>query len=137
MHKDPGRVNPLFKFLGVEVVEISRDQTELKLPFRREFIQGAGVIAGGVMAALADEAMAHVILSNLADHQSTTTIEMNLRFLKSVRSGEMRAVARVVKKGRKVITVMADVLDNKGRLLAQAGASFMVLEIGGAGDKKQ
>ncbi|HUT53119.1 MAG TPA: PaaI family thioesterase [bacterium] len=137
MRKDAGRVNPLFKFLGVEVVEISRERVELRLPFRREFIQGAGVIAGGIMAALADEAMAHVIIANLAEGETTTTIEMNLRFLKSVKSGEMKAVARVVKKGRKVITVAADVLDGKGQLLAQAGASFMVLELGGEGARKR
>lgn len=38
-----------------------------------------------------------------------------------------RAEARVVKRGRQVVTVEADVLDDAGKLLAQAGAFFMVL----------
>jgi uncharacterized protein (TIGR00369 family) len=129
MRTDARRVNPLFGFLGVEVEEISKEKAVLKLPLKREFIQGAGVVAGGVMAALADEAMAHVIIANLEDHQSTTTIEMNLRFFRPIIKGEMKAVARVVKKGKKVVTVTADVLSGKGELLAQAGASFMVVEM--------
>ena len=121
-------VNPLFTFLGVKVEMISPEKVVLSLPLRGEFIQGAGVIAGGVMAALADEAMAHVTLANVNEGQSTATIEMNMRYLKSIIKGTLRAEATVIKKGRRVVTVKAEVTDDEGELLAQSGASFVVIE---------
>jgi uncharacterized protein (TIGR00369 family) len=120
-------VNPLFSFLGVRVERIDAQAVTLALPLRPEFIQGGGVVAGGILAALADEAMAHVVLANLNPGESTATIEMNVRYLKSVREGTARAEARVVKRGRQVVTVEAEVKDGEGRLLARAGASFQVL----------
>jgi len=127
--QEPGQtVNPLFTFLGVKVEMISREKVVLALPLRDEFIQGAGVIAGGVMAALADEAMAHITLANLNEGETTATIEMNMRYLTSIKKGELRAVATLVKKGRRVVTVKAEVVDDQGGLLGQAGASFMVIE---------
>jgi len=127
--REPGqRVNLLFPFLGVKVERLEPDKVVLCLPWREDFLQGAGVVAGGVMATLADEAMAHVVLINLEPGESTATIEMNIRYLRTIEKGELRAVATVVKKGRKILTVAADILDEKDRLLAQAGASFMVVE---------
>lgn len=120
-------VNPLFRFIGVNVVKIEPDETILHLPFRPDFIQGGGVVAGGVIATLADETMAHLVLSNLAEGQKTATIEMNVRFLRPVFSGDIRAVAGVVHRGGTVISTRAGVYDEKERLVAEAGASFFVI----------
>jgi uncharacterized protein (TIGR00369 family) len=125
----PGQTaNPLFNFLGIRVVEISAEETVLELPLRPDFRQGAGVTAGGVIATLADEAMAHAVLANLQPGESTATIEMNLRFLSPIQEGAARAIARVIKKGRKVATVEAEVRDENDRVLARAGASFIILD---------
>ena len=51
-------VNPLFQFLGVIVEEISPAKSVLRLPLKYHFRQGAGITAGGILATLADEAMA-------------------------------------------------------------------------------
>lgn len=126
----PGQqANPLFNFLGVVVEEISGERVILRLPLRRDFIQGAGVVAGGVMAALADEAMAHLVLANLLEGEITATIEMNMRFVRPVSTGEIRAEAVVVKKGRNVFTLSVEVMDQSGSLLARGGASFMVIPV--------
>ncbi|MBS7650449.1 MAG: PaaI family thioesterase [Candidatus Bathyarchaeia archaeon] len=120
-------VNPLFNYLGVVVEEINSERARLRLPVRHGFIQGAGIVAGGVLATIADEAMAHVVLANLDEGESTTTIEMNMRYLRSIKEGEIYTVARIVRKGRHIVTAEADILDGENRLLAKAGASFMIL----------
>jgi len=125
----PGQsVNPLFAFLGVIVEQISPERVVMRLPFRTDFIQGGGMIAGGIIATLADEAMAHAALANLNPGETTATIEMNIRYLKGCASGDIAATAALVKKGRRIITLHADVSDNSGQTIAQAGASFLVLE---------
>ena len=125
----PGQTaNPLFTFLGIRVISITEEEAVLELPLRPDFRQGAGVTAGGVIATLADEAMAHAVLANLQPGESTATIEMNLRFLSPIKEGAVRAVARVIKKGRKVATVEAEIRDDSDRILARAGASFIILD---------
>lgn len=121
-------VNPVFSFLGIIIDHLSKEKVVLRLPFKQGFVQGGGVIAGGIMATLADEAMGHVVIANLGAGQHTATIEMNMRYLKAVARGEITAECFLVKKGRRVLTVHADVYDEKHELLAQAGASFMVIE---------
>jgi uncharacterized protein (TIGR00369 family) len=122
-------VNPLFNYLGIIVEHISPEKAILRLPFKHEFIQGAGVVAGGIFATIADETMAHVVLANLNEGQSTATIEMNLRYLRPIKEGEIRAVAKIIKKGRQIITVTADIRDEENSLLAYAGASFIVVKV--------
>jgi len=121
-------VNPLFTSLGVVVKKISPEKVVLQLPFKPDFIQGAGMIAGGIMATLADEAMAHAALANLTPGETTATIEMNIRYLRGCASGEITATASLVKKGRRVITLQAEITNTDNQSLAQAGASFMVLD---------
>lgn len=121
-------VNPLFNYLGIRVIEISKENAILDLTMKPEFIQGAGVVAGGIISTLADEAMAHVVIANLAENEDTATIEMNLRFLKAIVEGEIRAVAKLVKKGRNIFAVTADISNKSNQLIAHAGASFMVLD---------
>lgn len=122
-------VNPLFQFLGVIVEQISPEKSVLRLPLKYEFRQGADITAGGILATLADEAMAHVVLANLDEGQTTTTVEMNMRYLRSIKEGEIRAVAKVIKKGRQIISVAAEIRDEQKSLIAYGGASFMVLQM--------
>jgi len=126
----PGqKVNPLFRFLGVRPERLSSEKTILRLPLRQDFLQGAGVVAGGILATMADECMGHLAAAHLKDGESTATIEMNIRYLKPIREGELRAEATVVRKGRKILTLEARVLDEQGSLLAQAGASFVITKM--------
>ena len=62
--KENQTIHKLFGFLGVKVVKISKEKVILSLPLRNDFTQGAGVTAGGVLATLADEEMAHVVIAN-------------------------------------------------------------------------
>jgi len=121
-------VNPLFAGLGIIVKKISPDTVVLRLPFRPDFIQGGRMIAGGIMATLADEAMAHAALANLKPGETTATIEMNIRYLKGCAAGDITATASVIKKGRQVINLQAEITNADNQSIAQAGASFMVLD---------
>lgn len=129
----PGQaVNPLFAFLGVVPISIGRDKAVLELPFRPEFVQGGGVMAGGLLAALADEAMAHVVLANLEPGRRTATVEMSVRYFRPVLEGGLTATATLVHAGRRILSAEALVEDAKGRLAAKASGSFFVIEPKGA-----
>ena len=131
LHSADQDVNPLFNFLGARMREAVDGKAVIELPVSMQLVQGGGVVAGGILATLADEAMAHAVISILEDGCRTTTTEMNIRFLRSVNpqhKGTLRGVAKVVKSGRSVITAEAAVYDETGRLVATAGGSFFVME---------
>ena len=124
-------VNPLFNFLGARLVFAAEGKADITLPVSGRLAQGAGVVAGGILATLADEAMAHAVLSVLREGQKTVTTEMNIRYLRATdphKEGTLTAHARVVKPGRSVVTADAEIHDAQGRLLATAGGSFFVLD---------
>lgn len=119
-------VNNLFNTLGVRVECAGQQQCVLRLPVTPLLLQGAKKVAGGVLATLADEAMAHCVIANLEPGQTTATIEMNIRYLRGAADGELIACGRLVRRGRTIISAEAEVKNADGTLLAVAGASFWV-----------
>lgn len=128
--RQPGQeINPVLKFLGIRIDEISNDKAVLGMTIRPEFLHTGGFTAGGILGTLADEAMGHLAAYNIEDGMGTATIEMNIRYLKTVNSGEIKAESKIVKMGRKVVTVEAQVKDENNVILATAGASFIAFDI--------
>lgn len=129
----PGQdVNPLFAFLQARLSLDKQGEASISMPIGMHLRQGGGMVAGGILATLADECMAHAVLSDLDCCQSAVTAEMNIRYLRSVnpeKGGELLAKARVVKKGRNLLVAEAEVFHSGGRLLATAGATFYVIAV--------
>ena len=124
-------VNPLFNFLGARFVRAEDGEAVIELPVTNRLAQGAGVVAGGILATLADEAMAHAVMSMLAEGQQTVTTEMNIRYLRATDpegKGMLTGTGKIVKLGRSIITAEAAIHDDQGRLLATSGGSFFVIE---------
>lgn len=122
------RVNPLFRRLKVHLERMDKEGVVLQCPVSPELIQGAGVMAGGILATLADEAMAHAVLMRLGAEQRTATVEMSVRYLRPVLEGDtVTAHGWVLKLGRTIVTAEAEMRDSHERLAAKAAASFMVL----------
>ena len=59
------KVNQLFTFLGARVASVENGTARVLLPVSSKLAQGGGMVAGGILATLADEAMAHAVLSLL------------------------------------------------------------------------
>lgn len=120
-------VNPLFRFLGARLALAEAGKAVIVMPITGNLRQGGGKVAGGILATLADESMAHAVLSLLDPCQDIVTVEMNIRYLRSAdpdKGGELLASAEVVKNGRTLTMASAEVHDSTGRLLATAGATF-------------
>ena len=124
-------VNPLFRFLGAVLTHAKNGEAHIELPVTAKLGQGAGVVAGGILATLADEAMAHACMSILQEGQGTLTAEMNIRYLRPAdpkKSGCLAATGKVVKPGRNFFVAEASIVNEQGKLLATAGGTFWVRE---------
>ncbi len=124
--------NRLFRFLGIELRELGPDTAELFMPFQEGFLQGGKVIAGGILATLLDEAMAHAALNTLGPGETTATVDLNVRYLKPAPPGRsLTATARVIRRGGTIIHLEAEAstMDKAGNrtVVAAATAAFLVI----------
>ncbi len=96
------KANPFVKFMGIQVPELGRGYARFVLPVKPQFHNSQGFLQGGVIAALADEAVAYALFSLAAPGELLNTVEMKINFLAPVHQGEVEAVARIAKRGRTI-----------------------------------
>ena len=121
-------LNPYLDFFRVTLTDLSEGRACFKMPVRPEYLQGARAMQGGLIVALADEAIAHAIMTLLAPDEGLTTIELKSNFLAGVKDGELFAEATVFKKGRNLIIGDCLVKDHKGEKICRVSATFMLLK---------
>jgi uncharacterized protein (TIGR00369 family) len=86
-----------------------------------------GTLHGGVLCDIADAAMGIAYASTLEDGESFTTLELKINFLRPVWKEKLRAVGKVVKRGKVVGMVECDVTNSGGALVARSSSTCMVL----------
>lgn len=126
-------LNPFMDFIGIEIAELKEGYARFRMPVRPEYLQAAGKMQGGLIVALADEAIAHAMVTTLTHNEGLTTIELKSNFLAAVSSGELIATASVFKKGSSLMIGDCLVTDDKGKKLCRVSATFLLL--GGKGEK--
>ena len=120
--------NPLFNLLGIHVLEISQDYAKLSLTAKPELMQGAGQLAGGIIATILDEAMAHAVLGGNAPHDITTTVDMNISYYRPVSNGEkLTCTGRITKRGQRVVFAEAT-LQSESYDIAVSKGTFLIIQ---------
>lgn len=112
----------LMQHLGARLVRVEPGLCEVALPYSERVNQQQGGFHGGAMGALADIAGGYAALTQLADELEVTTVEYKINFLAGFKGGELRAVGRVLRAGKRIIVTTADVvhLDANGKASACA-----------------
>jgi len=118
---------PYAHLLGIELDEISEGVATLGLNVRKELKQNHGVVHGGAIASLIDTAMAFAIITLLAPGEKVTTVDLTVSYLRPLTKGRITARARVVRSGRRLLVVSADVFANDGILASTALSTYIKL----------
>ena len=120
--------NPFFNSMGIEIVSYEQGKAVLKMQVRPDMHNGVGWLQGGMLVALADEAIALALYTLLKEHKGIATISESTSFVKGVQEGVITAEAKVIKKGRRVAFAEAEVIldDGKKTLLSRTSAAFAV-----------
>ena len=116
---------PFAKLIGIELDQISEGVATLGLQVRNDLMQNNGVVHGGAIASLIDTAAAFAIVSLLSSGERVTTVDLTVSYLRPLTTGRARATARVVRAGRRLITVSGEVLDDGGTLVATALTTYI------------
>ena len=127
--KKEGRsANPFFCLAGIDILSAEPGIVVLTTTVRPDMHNGAGWFPGGMLVAIADEAMALALYPLLEENEGIATIAESTSFIKGIRKGTLLAEARVIKKGRRVAFMEADMWADDGEksLLSRTTASFAI-----------
>ena len=113
------------RLLGLEIVRLERGAAVLSLGIRPELTRMEGIVHGGAIASLLDSASAFAVLSLLRPEEQTVTVDLTLHFLRAVRDGSVEARAKVLRAGRRVVTVSIEASDSAGKLVATALTTYL------------
>lgn len=116
---------PFAKLLGIELESQEPGVAVLSMKMREDLKRNGGIAHGGAVATLIDSAMAFAIMPLLGENEHSMTVDLTIHYLRSVSEGSARARARVVRAGKRVITVSAELFDSNEKLAATAISTYL------------
>lgn len=99
----------LMRHWGARLLRVDHGLCEVALPYSDRVTQQQGGFHGGAMGALADIAAGYAGLTVAPAGMEVTSVEYKVNFLAAFQGGELRAVGRVLKAGKRLIITAADV----------------------------
>ena len=118
---------PFAKLLGIEAELVEPGHAVLTMKIREDLKRNGGIAHGGAVAAVIDSAMAFAIVPLLSENEHTVTVDLTIHFMRPLSEGSARASARVVRAGKRVITVSAELFNSEGKLAATALSTYLRL----------
>ena len=107
----------MMRHLEARLLRVEPGLVEIALPYSDKVSQQQDGFHGGAMGALADIAGGYAGLTVAPEGMEVTTAEYKINFLAGFTGGELRAIGRVIKGGRRLIVTTAEVVhvDASGR----------------------
>jgi uncharacterized protein (TIGR00369 family) len=123
-----GVVSPgIAKLIGFRLIAFGGGEASVELNSGPQHYNPMGTVHGGVLCDIADAAMGMAFASTLDANQSFTTLELKINFLRPAWEANLLAKAHVVSRGKTAGLVECNVMDEKGRLMARASSTCLVL----------
>jgi len=105
--KEVLKAQPFSRYLGMELLSAGEEGVELALKVRPEFYQHLGVVHGGVIAALMDNAL--TFAGGLVLGPEVLTVEFKLNFLRPAKGERLLARGKVVQAGKRLAVVQGEI----------------------------
>ena len=115
---------PYVNLLGMELVDIDSPKAVVSMKMRDELRQPYGLLHGGATASLIDTATAFALISIFGDSKKFATIDLNVHYLRPHTEGKTICTAEVIKPGKRISTLSADVVNKDGKLIATALSNY-------------
>jgi uncharacterized protein (TIGR00369 family) len=119
---------PCATLLSLDILEADRENGRVKIAFpaKPEFCNASGNVQGGFLAAMIDDCMGPAILIATDAKSFPSTIDLNVQFLAPAKPGQLIGQGRVVKIGKTIGFVEAELEDAAGGLIARATSTVRI-----------
>lgn len=115
--------------IGARLVSATPERVEFEMPVTQALANRNGVLHGGAIMGLADNAGGTGTFLNLAQGRSTTTLESKTNFLRPIRLGDVaRAVSLPLHLGRTTQIWQTTVTRGDGKVAAIVTQTQMVID---------
>ncbi|MCE0505732.1 PaaI family thioesterase [Roseivivax sp. GX 12232] len=99
----------LMATLGARLARVAPGAVEITVPLAPHVLQQQGLAHGGLTFSIGDSAAGYSALTTLSEEMEVVTSEMKIHYLAAPKGVTLIARGRVVKPGRRLIVVAADV----------------------------
>ena len=121
--------------LPIRVVARRKDGVDVECDVRDDLLNESGVLHGGVVASIADEAVWHAMINHFGERRPSVTTELKVNYLRAIIGAKVLAKAYLVHVGRTLCVGRVDMFDTEQRPTAVAIVSYMLLD--GAPESRQ
>lgn len=109
----------------IQMVSVKKDEAVFSLDIREESKNSFGMVHGGAIYAMADNAAGFVVHTDGRHHVTQTSA---LHFLRNQSEGTVRATARVRHRGNTTALVAVDITGDNGKLIATGEFTFFCVD---------
>ena len=117
------------RFLDFHILDLGEGRCTMSIELKPEFDNTTGAIHGGILAMLADTAVACALGTFFNGEMNFATSNLNIHFLRRANTA-VTATATIIKKGSKVCVGSAELHDAEGRQVATAICDFVLFSGG-------
>ncbi len=117
--------------IGGELTRVEPGVVEITLPYRADLTQQDGYVHAGIVTTIADSACGYAAYSLMPPESDVLAVEFKVNLLRPAKGDKFMARAEVIKPGRTLTVVRADVFATSGkdewRLVATMQGTMMRL----------
>lgn len=120
------------RLFGIEAISSGPEPGMVEVAYHpdQRMTNPRGDVQGGIIAALIDNAMARALAAMNDGKVIAATVELNVSFLRPVKPGRVIGKGRVIRQGRNIAFLEAELFDLEGRLLARGTSTGVPVPIG-------
>ncbi len=122
---------PIMNLIGARLTLVEPGVVQITLPYRADLTQQHGYIHAGIVTTIADSACGYAAFSLMPEGSEVLSVEFKINLLRPARGVTFVARAEVIKSGRTLSVVQADVFnineEGNRNLSASMQATIMCL----------
>jgi uncharacterized protein (TIGR00369 family) len=113
-------------YLGCRLESMSEKSVTISLEVKPHHLNIIGIVHGGVLSSLLDNAMGVAVMSARPDEHTVTT-NLNVHFVAPMKQTKLMVMAEIVHESRKMITTQGTITDREGNISTIGTGSFRVI----------
>jgi uncharacterized protein (TIGR00369 family) len=125
----PRSLRELFEQLGLREVPASDGSVVMEMPVDEQVTNTAGGLQGGLIATMADVTAGQLASRSTPFGNGIATTDLFIRYLRTIKVGPARAVARILRTGKRSVVVQVDIYrGNDDQIGATATVNFAAVD---------
>jgi len=125
----PKSLRELFDQLGLQEVPSTDGTVTMEMPVDERTVNTAGGLQGGLIATVADVTAGQLASRSTPFGMAIATTDLFIRYLRPFKVGPARAVARILRTGKRSVVVQVDIFrGNDDEIGATATVNFAAVD---------